>query len=136
VGSRSARNSALGSGTTRSWRPLMIVTGAAICGPDRQAHPPDTCWHPHRLHEAVAVGAGEVIRVNVVRYSAPRSFEMTVGIGTQGGRAILIICGWALGSASVVVSAGIGHLTRSTSRWTDAVRLALDVFPDDFDKPC
>jgi hypothetical protein len=74
--------------------------------------------------------------VNVVRYSAPRSFEMTVGIGTQGGRAILIICSWALGSASVVVSAGIGHLTRSTSRWTDAVRLALDVFPDDFDKPC
>ena len=32
LGSRSSRNSALASGTTRSWRPLMIVTGVAICG--------------------------------------------------------------------------------------------------------
>jgi hypothetical protein len=29
VGSRSSRNSALASGTTRSWRPLMRVTGVA-----------------------------------------------------------------------------------------------------------
>ena len=27
-----ARNSALATGTTRSWRPLMIVTGVVICG--------------------------------------------------------------------------------------------------------
>ena len=32
VGSRWSRNSALASGTTRSWLPLMIVTGAVICG--------------------------------------------------------------------------------------------------------
>ena len=32
MGSRSSRNSALASGTTRSWRPLMIVTGVVICG--------------------------------------------------------------------------------------------------------
>jgi hypothetical protein len=71
VGSRSSRNSALASGTTRSWRPSMIVTGAAICGQQIGKRilrvPADIA---HRLHEAVAVGAGEVIRVNVVRYSA------------------------------------------------------------------
>ena len=32
MGSRSSRNSALATGTTRSWRPLMIVTGVVICG--------------------------------------------------------------------------------------------------------
>src|SRR5262249_10203264 len=32
VGSHWWRNSALGSGTTRSLRPLMIVTGTVICG--------------------------------------------------------------------------------------------------------
>jgi hypothetical protein len=73
----------------------MIVTGAAICGKQigkRILRIP--AGIAHRLHEAVAVGAGEVIRVIVVRYSAPRSFEVTGGIGTQGGRAILIICSW------------------------------------------
>src|SRR5262245_37551585 len=32
LGSRSSRNSAFASGTTRSWRPFMIVTGVAIWG--------------------------------------------------------------------------------------------------------
>ena len=32
LGSRSSRNSAFATGTTRSWRPLMIVTGVVICG--------------------------------------------------------------------------------------------------------
>jgi hypothetical protein len=32
VGSRWSRNSALASGTTRSCRPLMIVTETVICG--------------------------------------------------------------------------------------------------------
>ena len=81
MGSRSSRNSALASGTTRSWRPLMIVTGAAICGQQigkRILRVPAEI--AHRLHEAVAVGAGEVIRVNVVRYPAAIVFTAALMI--------------------------------------------------------
>ena len=68
-GSRSSRNSALATGTTRSWRPLMIVTGVVIVGSSAASSGSSSGYLAgvaHRLDEAVALVAGEIVGADVV----------------------------------------------------------------------
>ena len=76
LGSRSSRNSALASGTTRSWRPLMIVTGVVICGSSSASSGSSSGYAAdvaHRLDVAVARRSRRGSPRGCRRGSRPRS---------------------------------------------------------------